>query len=43
MNIVGYSNRRLTKLGDLTFGEPLYMLQNSEYVPWVVTIFDSVR
>jgi hypothetical protein len=31
------------KPGDLTFGEPLYMLRDAKYVPWVKTIFASVR
>ncbi|KAF1810767.1 benzoate 4-monooxygenase cytochrome P450 [Eremomyces bilateralis CBS 781.70] len=30
-------------MGDLTFGEPLYMLQNSKYTPWVTTIFNSLK
>ncbi|USP73808.1 cytochrome p450 protein [Curvularia clavata] len=30
-------------MGDWTFGESLHMLDNSEYDPWVKTIFDSLR
>lgn len=30
-------------MGDLTFAEPLYMLDNSEYTPWVKTIFGGVK
>ena len=30
-------------MGDLTFGEPLHMLDNAEYVPWVKIIFGSVK
>jgi cytochrome P450 len=30
-------------MGDLTFGEPLHMLDNSEYDPWVSTIFASLK
>lgn len=30
-------------MGDLTFGEPLHMLENAEYDPWVSTIFDGLR
>jgi cytochrome P450 len=30
-------------MGDLTFGEPLHMLDNAEYDPWVKIIFRSVK
>ncbi len=30
-------------MSDLTFGEPLYLLDNTEYIPWVKNIFESVR
>jgi cytochrome P450 len=30
-------------MGDLTFGEPLHMLDNAEYDPWVSTIFASLK
>lgn len=30
-------------MGDLTFGEPLHMLENSEYDPWVRIIFKNVK
>jgi cytochrome P450 len=30
-------------MGDLTFGEPLHMLDNAEYDPWVSIIFGSVK
>ncbi|KAF2872073.1 cytochrome P450 [Massariosphaeria phaeospora] len=30
-------------MGDLTFGEPLQMLANTEYHPWVSIVFDSVK
>lgn len=30
-------------MGDLTFGEPLNMLAESKYDPWVSVIFDSVK
>ncbi|KAF2263753.1 cytochrome P450 [Lojkania enalia] len=30
-------------MGDLTFGEPLHMLDNAEYDPWVSIIFASIR
>lgn len=30
-------------MGDLTFAEPLYMLDNSEYTPWVKTIFGGIK
>jgi cytochrome P450 len=30
-------------MGDLTFGEPLHMLDNAEYVPWVRFIFASIK
>ncbi|KAH7128559.1 cytochrome P450 [Dendryphion nanum] len=30
-------------MSDLTFGEPLYLLDNSDYVPWVRNIFQSIR
>jgi cytochrome P450 len=30
-------------MGDLTFGEPLHMLDNVEYNPWVSTIFASLK
>lgn len=30
-------------MGDLTFAEPLYMLDNSEYTPWVATIFGGIK
>lgn len=30
-------------MGDWTFGESLHMLDNSEYDPWVKTIFDSLK
>lgn len=30
-------------MGDLTFGEPLHMLSNAEYDPWVRIIFASIR
>ncbi|KAI8937337.1 hypothetical protein NX059_006543 [Plenodomus lindquistii] len=29
-------------MGDITFGEPLHMLENAEYDPWVKTIFASL-
>ncbi|ORX98759.1 cytochrome P450 [Clohesyomyces aquaticus] len=29
-------------MGDLTFGEPLHMLDNAEYDPWVKVIFASI-
>ncbi|KAF2852264.1 cytochrome P450 monooxygenase-like protein [Plenodomus tracheiphilus IPT5] len=29
-------------MGDITFGEPLHMLDNAEYDPWVQTIFASL-
>ena len=30
-------------MGDLTFGEPLHMLDNSAYDPWVSAIFASIK
>ena len=30
-------------MGDLTFGEGLNMLEDSEYSPWVKTIFESIK
>lgn len=30
-------------MGDLTFGEPLHMLDNGEYDPWVPVIFKNVK
>ncbi|KAI4945617.1 hypothetical protein J4E91_007960 [Alternaria rosae] len=30
-------------MGDLTFGEPLHMLDNAEYDPWVSIIFGSLK
>jgi len=30
-------------MADLTFAEPLYMLENSEYSPWVKSIFLSIK
>ncbi|KAF2191204.1 cytochrome P450 [Zopfia rhizophila CBS 207.26] len=30
-------------MGDLTFGEPLHMLSNAEYDPWVRIIFGSIK
>lgn len=30
-------------MGDLTFGEPLHMLDNGEYDPWVSIIFASIK
>lgn len=30
-------------MGDLTFGEPLHMLRDGEYVPWVEMIFQGVK
>ncbi|PSN66721.1 cytochrome P450 [Corynespora cassiicola Philippines] len=30
-------------MGDLTFGEPLHMLSNAEYDPWVSLIFGSIK
>lgn len=30
-------------MSDLTFGEPLGLLQESKYVPWVAALFGSVR
>lgn len=30
-------------MSDLTFGEPLYLLDNTDYVPWVKNIFQSIR
>ncbi|KAF2177717.1 cytochrome P450 [Zopfia rhizophila CBS 207.26] len=30
-------------MSDLTFGEPLSLLTNSDYIPWVANIFRSIR
>ncbi|KAH0273615.1 benzoate 4-monooxygenase cytochrome P450, partial [Aureobasidium melanogenum] len=30
-------------MSDLTFGEPLHMLEKSEYAPWVKNVFGSVK
>jgi cytochrome P450 len=30
-------------MGDLTFGEPLHMLDNAEYDPWVRVIFANIK
>lgn len=30
-------------MGDLTFGQPLGLLQSSEYSSWVKNVFDAVR
>lgn len=30
-------------MGDLTFGEPLGLLEKSEYIPWVTTIFAALK
>lgn len=30
-------------MGDLTFGEPLHMLDNAEYDPWVQAIFGGIK
>ncbi|KAH7066434.1 cytochrome P450 [Paraphoma chrysanthemicola] len=30
-------------MGDLTFGEPLHMLDSAEYDPWVSIIFDNIK
>jgi cytochrome P450 len=30
-------------MGDLTFGEPLHMLDNAEYDPWVQVIFANIK
>jgi hypothetical protein len=33
----------LLEIGDLTFSEPLYLLQNLKYTPWVAMIFTSLK
>ncbi|KAF3009994.1 hypothetical protein E8E13_011362 [Curvularia kusanoi] len=38
-----YNYTTFDVMGDLTFGEPLHMLDNSEYDPWVSLIFASVK
>jgi cytochrome P450 len=30
-------------MGDLTFGEPLGMLETSEYTPWVAAVFGAIK
>jgi hypothetical protein len=35
--------RCLFGIGDLTFGEPLGLLQNSKYTPWVAMVFTSLK
>ena len=30
-------------MGDLTFGEPLGLLENSDYIPWVTMIFAALK
>ena len=30
-------------MSDLTFGEPLHLLQNSKYVPWIAAVFNSLQ
>ncbi|KAK3986107.1 cytochrome P450 [Cladorrhinum sp. PSN332] len=30
-------------MGDLTFGQPLGLLENNKYSPWVQAVFDSIR
>lgn len=30
-------------MADMTFGEPLHMLDNAEYTPWVIIIFGYVK
>ncbi|OCK73561.1 cytochrome P450 [Lepidopterella palustris CBS 459.81] len=44
INIVNmYNFTTFDVLGDLTFGEPLQLLETSEYTPWVALIFDSIK
>ncbi|KAK6386250.1 Sir2 histone deacetylase Hst2 [Exophiala oligosperma] len=38
-----YNYTTFDVMADLTFAEPLYMLDKSEYVPWVETIFKAIR
>ncbi|PGH35833.1 hypothetical protein GX50_01291 [[Emmonsia] crescens] len=38
-----YNFTTFDMMGDLLFGEPLGMLSNSEYVPWVRSIHDSLK
>jgi cytochrome P450 len=37
------TSNTIFELADLTFGEPLHMLKNSQYIPWVSTVFESIR
>ncbi|KAL1792291.1 hypothetical protein ACET3X_008798 [Alternaria dauci] len=41
--VTNYNFTSFDIMGDLTFGEPLHMLDESKYNPWVSLIFDSIR
>jgi len=41
--VKNYNYTTFDVMGDLTFGEPLHMLDNSAYDPWVATIFASIK
>lgn len=44
IDLVAYYNfTTFDIMGDLTFAEPLHMLEGSEYSPWVATIFASIK
>ena len=38
-----YSYTTFDIMSDLTFGEPLHLLQNSKWVPWIAAIIDSLK
>ncbi|KAF1348965.1 cytochrome P450 [Delphinella strobiligena] len=44
LNIAAYYNfTTFDIMADLTFAEPLHMLENSDYIPWVELMFDSIK
>ncbi|PVI01258.1 cytochrome P450 [Periconia macrospinosa] len=38
-----YNSATFDIMGDLTFGEPLGLLENSEYTPWVKAVFGGLK
>lgn len=43
VRLTDFLSNRFDIMADLTFSEPLYMLEGSEYSPWVRTIFGSIK
>ncbi|EON61526.1 hypothetical protein W97_00741 [Coniosporium apollinis CBS 100218] len=44
VNLVDFYNfTTFDVMGDLTFGEPLYMLKDTKYSPWVSAIFAGIK